>query len=83
MGILQNNINEAAGNLIPVQALLESSNSMTTLTGLEIIVENEINAFSTAANDLHLFVSVLQSLGTQNNQNINSNLLTSKNKFIY
>lgn len=78
LGNVGNNVDEAGDQLIPTEDILQSSNAISMLSGLEVIVQNEINAFTSAASSLHGFVSVLQALQQQNNANLNSNLLYCK-----
>lgn len=69
------NIDEAAGQLIPLKGVFESKNSILMINALEVIVENEINAFTTAGSSFKAFSNLLQILQNANTGTINSNVL--------
>lgn len=65
MGGLKTNALNVGSDLKPTSQILQLNDSTKILNGLEIVVENVVNAFQTAADNLHGFVGDLETLESQ------------------
>lgn len=71
---------EISQQLSPTIKALNDTNSAKMVAGLKVVAENEMSAFTNAANKVHDFANELVNMESENNQNLNSNVIAGESK---
>lgn len=75
VGALEKSVSGAANQLVPLENVFKSSSTSDMINALQIINNNEMKQFSTAAASFAGFEAVLQMLEQENVSNLTKNIL--------